>query len=270
MIGLRTTNTATGGITIDSDSMYYCYLGKVAIPANGGRVYFNCVAQPLLFFNVPHNFGDTTGSNVWGSERNRFGAAILKVVQHAANQWYADIAVTNPGNAAQGLYLRVFGYVHQNYPNGSGVNPALRIRSAGMNRVVWDSGLRMLKLAGNTYNLEMELPAEVPAPGNQPNNLYDRQYNLPFDMTNKSICANSRGTFNYPYETASTYFDGSWIYNYDVVQFNTLYYSTGSQLQARRIGVGFYSTTEYSTLNVSGSARAVYTQLSVIDNAMYP
>lgn len=269
MIGLKTINPVVGNTTIDSARTHYCYLGKYAVPNTGGDITINCVGFPIVFFSIPYAIADTTGSWPESDLPKRYGAAVAKLRQISSTQWVVTMAVWNHDNRALGLQLRVFGMVHANYPNGSGAAIALRIRNPATNQVTWDSGLRHLRLAGNTYSTELPLTHEVP-PFQTANNSKDLLVNMPFSMANKSICANTRGLITMPFNVSSYESDGQQIQVYDLYDFGTGYFATGSQLQARRLCMKGGQIETGNPLVIQDTARPVYTQLSVIDNTLYP
>ncbi|MFZ6686577.1 hypothetical protein ACO0K0_02380 [Undibacterium sp. SXout11W] len=273
--GMQSIN-GSNVLNIDENLKAYVYAGKYAIPdtAKTAVVTFSCVGYPMLFFGVPHNVsaGDPTGSSSigWTGYIARHGVSLAKLVSSGANQWTAYLTVANPSNSSLGLFLRVFGRLDLNYPSGSGQQFGMQVFNAS-SQLVFDSNLKMLRLAANTYDIEVTLSAAVPN-GTQGNSACDAIINVPFDMSGKSICANSRAIIHWPYQIGSyTQFDtGLLINQYQILNFESLYWSTGSQLHVRRIAT---SNSEYETPSSfvidNSTAQTVYSRLAVIDNSLF-
>ncbi|WP_428718587.1 hypothetical protein [Undibacterium curvum] len=249
-------------ISIDDSTHAYAYLGKYPVP-NSPRycdVDVTCVGVPLVYFSVPYGRTD------------RAGVAMAGLRSLGGNAWRVSLLVNNPGNVDLGQSIRIFGRVDLNFPAGSGVPAGLRIWSLVDRGLVFDSGLRMHKTAGNTSAIELTLTPSVPT-GAQPVSAYDTNFAIPFDMADKSICANTRGVVRYP-ELIGGYNDwdtGQWIDQYMLRQFTTVYWANGSALTAARVGFDeriFEHTGPY-VVSLE-NFQTVYSRLAVIDNTKFP
>lgn len=275
--GMQTTNGANV-LNIHEGMKAYVYLGKWAIPDQLGArvsVTINCAGYPMVFFGVPYNIsnGDPgAGSNTgWPAFTKRHGISLTSLVPLGSNQWRLDLSVANPSSTALGLFVRVFGRLDLNYPTGSGQQFGMQVWDAS-SQIVFDSNLRMLRLAGNTYDTEIVLSPQNPS-SSHVNSACDVVVNVLFDMQNKSICANARGVIYEPYGNGG-YQDwdtGQWIDQYEILHFETLYWSTGSQLHARRIALGSHSYETPLPFVIDNSrCQTVYSRLAVIDNSLFP
>ncbi len=275
--GMQTSN-GSNVLNIDENLKAYVYLGKWEIPDRIGQyvsITFACVGYPMVFFSLPHavTAGDPgPGSNTnWPAFTKRHGVALTALVPLGGNQWRVDMSVSNPSGSALGMFVRVFGRLDLNYPNGSGEAYGAQVWNAS-SQLVFDSNLRMLRLAGNTYDVELVLGAGVPA-YNEVNSACDAVVGVPFDMQGKSICASTRGVIYAPYADGG-YKDwdtGEWWDQYQILHFETLYWSTGSQVHARRIAtsVNRYETPLPFVIDNS-RCQTVYSRLAVIDNSLFP
>lgn len=275
--GMQTSN-GTNVLNIDENLKAYVYLGKWAIPDRIGAhvsITINCVGYPMVFFGVPYDVssGDPdAGSNTnWPAFMRRHGVAMTSLVSLGGNQWRVDLSVANPSGTVLGLFIRVFGRLDLNFPNGSGQQYGALVWNAS-SQLVFDSNLPMLRLAGNTYDTELILTPATPA-SNQVNSACDALVNLPFGLQNKSIAANARGVIHEPYGDGG-YQDwdtGQWIDQYKVLAFESLYWASGNQLQVRRIALeehGYESSLPFFIDN--SRCQTVYSRLAVIDNSLFP
>lgn len=136
--GFSATNAGKRRV-VDSEKSAYGYIGKVTpafVPGSGiaaSQATFTCVGRPLLYYEL-----NTT---------NPMGIHRLEEV--SANTWRVLTLGTNP--------VRIFGRVDLNWPNGTSANWAARLRRVSDGKVTFDSGLRMLKLAGWTAYTNLEL-----------------------------------------------------------------------------------------------------------------
>lgn len=264
-------------ITVDENSGTYVYLGKWPIDINTGGLSVHCVGYPLIFFGIPYdtvNGGENGAGFGHGFLRTRAGISMTGLQQSAGdpNIWNVNINCNfvNGGNPGQ-LYVRVFGLLHLNFPNGSGVQWGARMWNQSTGRVYVDSGCRPLRLAGNTYDTELQLPAAVPLDTERADSK-DTAVSLPFNMSGKSIMANTRGTVTYPFYTG-TYKDSDTqqdVDMYDLALIDTMFWSSGSTLYARRVSrsQSYYERT--SGLIVVAPPQVVYTRVAVIDNNLFP
>lgn len=265
--------------TIDESSRTFVYLGKYGPLAGATAVRdvdVTCVGFPLVFMSVPYNF--TAGDN----GANRTGLFVRRIRPLGVNLWRVSIGGCNGSeglsNISIGTELRVFGLLDLNFPTGSGEQFGAWAWDAS-GRLTFDSGLRMLRLAGNTYDTEIELHRLAPSldgAGLGSYTAFDTSVAMPFDLSGKSICAGGRGRI-YGYEQIGEYYDPGAGYN--VYQYRTWgwvngYWASGSTLYARKVaegGEGYLETygTPISTIDIS-NLNTVYTRLSVIDNSQFP
>jgi hypothetical protein len=263
-----------GNLSITQDHVGYAYLGKYAIDGGGGftTVTFSCVGMPLVFFSIPYNISDTNPTSA-APLAYRVGVSLAGLVSNGGNSWTAHIFVSNLNNGAalSGLYLRAFGRLADNWPNGSGRTPNLIIRTdAG--KMVFDAGVRMLKLAGDTYSTELTLVSTVPTESEAANK-YDATVVMPFDMANKSISAAPRSTIAWPYFVGAytNWETNQYVEQYDIYKFYTAYAASGNNLLVKRIGV--YDRREEYDGGLSGigsTGVSGYSRLAVIDNTKFP
>jgi hypothetical protein len=266
--GIRTINTTYGIITIDDTLPGYRYMGKYAIANGVQTINVSCSGFPLLFFGLPYGLSDSSGSTTLGSQLQRYGIHIAKVAPVSTGVWAVTVRLENPDATNLGLYLRVFGRINANPPT----NVHWGIRISGPTGMMFDSGARMLRLAGHTYDVELALSDAVPAYG-AANNSCDQNVTMPFSMSGKSICANPRGQIFMPYNYDS-YFDwdgGQTINRYRTIYYDTMYYATGSQLQARKVGTNDYMFESVDPYLIgTENGHVVYTRIAVIDNSKFP
>lgn len=257
--GLQTINGANV-LTIDENLKTYVFVAKYAIPSEqGASVYvdFACNGYPLVYFQVPWN------------TNTRSGISMTSLSPNGTNVWRAYFSIQNLTGADLGLYLRVFGRLDLNFPNGSGDFYGVRAWNAS-GLLIFDSNVKMHRLAGNTYDTELVLTANVPT-GSQPANQYDASTTVPFSMQNKSIAANCRGIIHYPeYIGTYTQFDGTVVDQYDVRAFESIYWSNGTQLTVARVYLNdqVIETASPMTIDLS-KYQTVYSRLSVIDNNLF-
>lgn len=257
-------SNANGGITVDENTRAFVYLGKYTLAGN--YVDVTCAGFPLVFMSVPFNYtvNDGTGADVW----KRTGCCVRKIGQISTNTWRVWVSVASP--ASPTIELRVFGLLNLNYPSGvvtSGNAWGMRVWDAS-GRLVFDSGARMLRLAGNTYDVELRLRHEAPDFGTPA--AYDTSVALPFTMAGKSIQATGRSTIRQWVTTRAEFFDGTWIYFNDTYDWGIGYWASGSTLYARKV---VYSIgTDETSVPPSAVDTAVdsYTRLAVIDNSQFP
>jgi hypothetical protein len=271
--GIRTVN-ASGIVNIDEDSISYVYLGKIQMTA-GGDYYVHCVGYPLVFFGVPYNTvnsGEGANGNFYDL-RTRAGLAMrrLRQVPGDPNTWIISISCNLENLPAMGLYIRVFGKLHLNFPAGSGEHWGARLWNA-QGQLTFDTGCRQLRLAGNTYDAELLITSRCPGETGEPANVGDTVVGLPFDLANKSIMANTRGTIRYPY-TTSAYHDwetGQDLFYVVVMSIDALFWSSGNALYARKSAIAEYGYEGNSQPNVFLSENNIYTRIAVIDNNLFP
>lgn len=270
--GIQTKNLAKGNITIDSSLRGYVYMGKYLIPSQIGPypvVEFSCAGFPQLYFEVPYNItAQDLGTSGLDALRARTGICLGKLESIGTNRWRATIVLNNFNGPPLPLYLRVFGRLDLNPPPrpwGHG----LMVRTVE-GAMVFHSSKRMLRLAGDTYDVELTLPWFTPTVDQQVS-VYDTVVNLPFSMQNKSIAANSRGTVSTPYYLYSYDDDGQTKDRYAVHRYHTLYWAVGNQLQMRRIAPESQEIDSVGGLIIDNSkCQTVYSRLSVIDNLQFP
>jgi hypothetical protein len=283
--GFRARNVTGRNITIDANHISYVYLGKYLIPSQIGdsvHVDFSCVGTPLVFFSVPYNVtGVDEGNYTWGGPQSlnqqhaRVGIAMSKLESIGTNSWRAWFLVKNDNGPELGLYLRVFGKLHLNPLGGTAPAPGLRIRKPGSGEVVFDARAPMLRLAGDTYSIEILLTPDIPMADSENPNAKDVTVAVPFNMANKSICATTRGLVHYPYNVAS-YFDdgiGQNMTQYEIVAYASLYWSNGSNLYVRRSPGGSERLDVPDSAGFSiDNSNCVnsYSRLAVIDNTKFP
>ncbi len=277
--GIETKNLAAGNITIDATHPAFVYIGKKAIPTGeGGRftsVDFSCNGVPQVYFDVPYNVVGT----VPGAPRT--GIALCRLESLGGPSWRATfiystrIVPLGAGGVAEdmGLSIRIFGRLDLN-PPAPPYGKGLMVRALDGSMLFY-SNKRMLRQAGNTYDTQLVLKADIPTQnGNDPENVGDTYVDTPFDLAGKSILANTRGT------TSGAYYQGT-VNNgegtfedyYDILKFNALYWASGSRLWVRRIPTDRYQyiTQAGSVYFIDNSRRLpVYSRLSVIDNSQFP
>ncbi|WP_332848722.1 hypothetical protein [Massilia sp. S19_KUP03_FR1] len=275
--GFRAINDS-GIVSVDEDSFSYVYLGKYSINVlqSGGDISFHCVGYPLVFFGLP--YGTVNGSENDGSGQGhgllqlRAGVVMsgLRQAPGDPNTWIASIFCNfvNGGNPGP-LYIRVFGLLHLNFPYGAGQQYGARAWDS-QGRLIFDTGCRQLRLAGNTYDAELALASSWPTDSERID-AKDASITLPFSMAGKSIMANSRGSVTVPYYIGS-YIDfdtGQTIDQYDDTTISNIFWSNGNTLYSRKYGYsvrvdrnGFFSVTD--------TTQVVYTRVAVIDNNLYP
>lgn len=256
---------ASGDFTVDENTRAYVYLGKYTVSSEITTI--TCAGVPLIFFSVPHN--DTSGES--GYYRN--GVYVRGLRYLGGNQW----EVRSGGGASSPIVLRVFGRLDLNYPSGvPGNSYGLRVWDAA-SRLVFDSGGRMLRLAGNTYDVEIKLDSRYPGytTGDPSLNYadFDTAVSLPFSMSGKSILANTRGTRANLQQTGSVHDPGVgqelffgietvWTYGY---------WASGSTLVARNVLVSESPVDFYGAWpSTGGLLMDAYTRLAVIDNSHFP
>lgn len=257
--GIRTAN-GNAIVNIDESKRAMVYLGKAAIPDQipHPTVDISCKGVPTVYFGIPVGRSD------------RAGVAVTGMKSIGTDLWRVSLTVFNPAGAALGLYLRWFGLLDLNYPNGSSVNWGMRAWD-GSGRIIFDSGLKMHRLAGNTYGTELVLPGSVPV-NSDPVGQYDTSASVPFSLAGKSIKANARGMVFYPqYIGSYNDFDGTLVDQYTKKTFETVYAGSGSTLNVMRVVTDQinFETTKPQTVDFS-RLQTVYSRLAVIDNASFP
>lgn len=257
--GMKTWNGSTI-VTIDDNTRAMVYMGKAAIPDQYAHptVDISCKGVPTVYFGIPVGRSD------------RAGVAVTGIKAVGTDLWRVSLTVYNPSGAALGLYLRWFGLLNLNYPNGSAEGWGVRAWD-GSSRLIFDSGLKMHRLAGNTYATELVLLPSVPD-RNEAKNAYDTSAVLPFSLTNKSIRANARGTVRFP-EYVGTYtdFDHTVVDQYNKKTYETVYAGSGSTLNVMRVVTDeiMFETAIPLLIDMS-KYQTVYSRLAVIDNAVFP
>jgi hypothetical protein len=262
--GFRAFNNA-GIVSVDEDSQSYIYLGKVAYSPYTRReeIVIFCSGYPLIFFDVPYNVGPITGNSVAA----QIAVAMIRLRPHPNGDPRAWI-VTMCSNCPNVGYLRVFGLLHRNYPSGSGEQYGARLwNSSG--QLTFDTGFRQLRLAGNSYDTELLITGNTPhfnAAGG-----IDTSVSLPFDMSDKSIMANTRGTIAdaYMYGSYTDWENNQYIEQWAIDYCDTGFWSSGNTLYARKFSV-FSSTFESGGISIVGGGQSTYTKVAVIDNNLFP
>ncbi|WP_152524748.1 hypothetical protein [Novosphingobium lindaniclasticum] len=133
---------------VDSEKSAYAYVGKVTpafVPGSGignPQATFACVGRPLLYYEL-------NASAAMG---------IHRLDEVSPNTWRVLALGSNP--------IRIFGRVDLNWPEGTSANWAVRLRRVSDKKVTFDSGLRMLKLAGWTAYTNLELVMDPSDPEN--------------------------------------------------------------------------------------------------------
>jgi hypothetical protein len=273
-MGFQTKNLAKGNITIDSSLRAYVYLGKYPIPSQIGTyptIDFQCNGMPQVYFEVPYNItAQDSGTSGLLSYQTRTGINLSRLSPLGASTWRATLAINNANGPSLGLFLRVFGRLDLN-PPAPPYGHGLMVRALD-GAMLFYSGKRMLRLAGDTYDTQLTLPWEVPDGGGADlANSRDTAVNLPFSMQGKSIAANARGVVHWPYNIGGYVSDGQEFNQYDVLQYHTLYWANGNQLQVRRIATGVDRIEITGPLIINNSkCQTVYSRLSVIDNSQFP
>lgn len=271
--GIQTKNLVKGNITIDPNLRAYFYMGKHLIPSQIGSsptVDFQCNGIPQLYFEVPYNItAQDLGTTGLDSFRSRTGINLRKLESLGSNNWRATLGLNNLNGPPLALYLRVFGRLDLN-PPAPPYGHGIMVRSLS-GEMIFYSGKRMLRLAGDTYDVELTLPWPTPASEDAAANSQDTAINLPFNMAGKSIAANTRGTVSTPYYLYSYDDDGQIKDRYEVLRFQTMYWANGNQLQMRRIAPESESIDSVGALIIDNSkCQTVYSRLSVIDNSLFP
>ncbi|QKY08787.1 hypothetical protein [Janthinobacterium lividum] len=273
-MGFQAKNLAKGNITIDSSLRAYVYLGKYPIPSQIGAyptVDFQCKGMPQLYFDVPYNItAQDIGTTGLDAFRSRTGMSLRKLQFLGGDSWRATMAINNHNGPPLALFLRVFGRLDMN-PPARPYGHGLLVRTLEEKALVFLSGKRMLRLAGDTYDVELTLPWPVPPSDSAPANGQDTVVNLPFSMQGKSISANTRGMVSMPYYLYSYEDDGRTMNRYAVLHFESLFWASGNQLQMRRIAASADEMDVSGSLIIDNSrCQTVYSRLSVIDNAKFP
>lgn len=271
--GIQTKNLSKGNITIDSSLRGYAYMGKHLIPSQIGPavdIDFQCNGVPQLYFEVPYNItGQDLGVTGLDSFRSRTGVNLSKLRSLGGGTWRATVGISNFNGPALTLYLRVFGRLDLN-PPAPPYGQGIIVRTL-QNEMVFCSSKRMLRLAGDTYDVELTLPWETPANEQARADSHDTVVNLPFSMQGKSICATARGRIYTPYHLYSYPDDGTIKDRYAILHYETMYWANGSQLHVRRIAPATEERDVMGPLLIDNSkCQAVYSRLSVIDNALFP
>lgn len=275
--GFRATNV-NGIVSIDEDSISYVYLGKYTIPALqlGGSINVTCVGYPLVFFSLPYGTvnggeGDGTGSG-HGTLALRAGSCMTGLTRHPSlpNTWVVSIFCNFANGGDPGpQYLRVFGQLHLNYPNGAGQSYGARAWDS-QGRLIFDTGCRQLRLAGNTYDAELILKGSWPL-DSESVSAKDSSVTLPFNLLNKSFMLNTRGVFVVPYYFNS-YVDfdtGQTVDQYNDINLFTIFWTNGNTLYARKYGSG-NRVDRNGFFAVVDTTVDVYTRVAVIDNNLFP
>lgn len=275
----------SGYVSIDENTPCFGYLGKYLIPnlsigSYSATIQVNCVGFPLVFFDVPYASGPGGGrsrNTKDGVEPylDRFGMQLSKISAGSApNTWLVEMRWVAMNAGLSGLYIRVFGAVHLNFPNGTGDAYGARFwNSAG--QVIFDTGSRPLRLVGNSFSAELVLDWHVPSPDQYENNdKFDNSIWMPSDMAGKSICANTRGAYFHLFNNGmyTDWDTGVAVYQYLKMQFDTYYWASGSTLYARKICTDFTSEEFYGAppVIVTANSNTVYTRVCAIDNSLYP
>jgi hypothetical protein len=272
--GFRAVNSS-GIVSIDEDSTSYVYLGKTQITDND--VYFHCVGYPLVFFSVPYNVrNENEGiNNNWRDLTTNPGIAMRRLRQAPGdpNTWIATFSINLNNLAGQGMYVRIFGLLHLNFPFGAGAKYGARAWDS-QGRLIFDTGCRQLRLAGNSYDTELQIGTQVAGETDESGNgrTGDTVVGVPFDLGNKSIMANTRGAMLYPYTTG--YFK-DWDTGQDTwyiqwLWIDTLFWATGNALYARKSATGSFNTESTNNPSVFLSNVTTYTRVAVIDNNLFP
>lgn len=276
--GFRAAN-ASGIINVDEDSTTYVYLGKTEFNLNlQGRqdVSINCVGYPLIFIEVPYNVNPETTANTYTYLPLRVGVAMTRLRQSSSNPnvWIVTVNC-NYGNSSPGanarLQLRVFGLLHRNFPSGSAGGYGARAwTSAG--QLSFDTGFRQLRLAGNTYDTEINVNANYPLTNTADVRASDTSVTLPFSMANKSIMANTRNcmVIPYKYNTYKDFDTGQDINQYVYMYIDTGFWASGNTLYSRKFST--YSTTEDTAAErvAQGAWQGTFSRLAIIDNSLFP
>jgi hypothetical protein len=264
---------ARGHLTITRDYVGYGYLGKYALPSLPGlhEINFTCAGTPRVFFTIPYNVADSTGQS-WHDVQTKAGVALAGLRNNGGNSWTAKVLMTMPASGTMpAQYLRVFGRVASNWPSGSGRMPNLKIWT-DTGALCFDAGVRMLRLAGDTYDVELALTHQVPGEADA-NDVYDVSVPLPFDLANKSIAASTRSTIFYPYwyDSYEQWDGGNYTVNrYDIKHYNTLYAASGNQLKVKRCATDSSQYEVVGPYMILNSGVTSYSRLAVIDNTKYP
>lgn len=272
-MGFQTKNLAKGNITIDSSLRAFVYLGKHAIASQIGTyptVEFQCKGMPQLYFDVPYNItaqdAGTTGLDAF---RSRTGMCLRKLESLGGDRWRATMAINNVNGSPLALFLRVFGRLDLN-PPARPYGYGLLVRTLE-GEMVFFGGKRMLRLAGDTYDVELTLPWQVPPSDSAQASGQDTAVNLPFSMQGKSISATTRGMVSMPYYLYSYDDDGRIMDRYAVLHYESMYWASGNQLQVRRIAASADEMDVSGWLTIDNSkCQTVYSRLSVIDNSQFP
>lgn len=272
--GIRTKNLARGNITIDDSLRSYRYLGKYLIPSQIGQsvsIQFTCAGFPQIYHDVPYAItAQDDYTSTFSRMFSRTGISLARLDNLGGSTWRATFTVNNFNGPFYPWYMRVFGRLDLNPPPSRPTG--LRVRNLN-GELIFDSNCRPLRLAGDTYDVEMALQYMVPQEAGTTTDIaqYDTAVNLPFNMAGKSICATARGLIYWLYYRGSYVDDGQLVYQYDVANFQTLYWANGSTLYARRVAIDV-STAEFASPPALDLSRCqiVYSRLSVIDNSLFP
>lgn len=277
-------------VTISDTARGHVYLGKYGPYTTPGEftVDVTCAGFPTVFISVPYNYtagdGGAAGTGAYYGAHIRSGAFIRRVTHLGGTAWRITVVAVNADYyraASQGsggwspmpITLRVFGRLDLNYPSGVPGNPyGMRVWDPN-GGLVFDSNARMLRLAGNTYDVELLLKKDYPGfSGNvrAEASSYDTSVSLPFSMAGKSIQATSRALVTHYEADRAEYFDGTWEYTYVTYQWATGYWASGSTLYVRKLLYGVGSESFPYTVNVSNTAADSYTRLAVIDDSQFP
>ena len=264
--GFRAAN-ANGIVNIDEDSVSYVYLGKQVLT---GEVTISCVGYPLIFFELPYNVtNNTSNDGRYYDIKNVAGVAMKRLRPHPStpNTWIATFFTT----ILSTMYIRVFGKLHLNFPNGAGQSYGARAWNS-QGQLIFDTGCRQLRLTGNTYDTEILINSRFPPNYGAATN-GDTALGMPFNLAGKSIMANTRGTIRVPYATG-TFFDpgiGRDVYTYDYPEIESIFSASGNTLYSRK------SYANSSTFERPGDQITVvqydinfYTRVALIDNNLFP
>lgn len=275
--GFRAIN-GSNIVSIDEDSWTYVYLGKWAIDVNAQgeqNISVHCVGYPLVFFGIPYgtvNGGENNASLGHSTLTLRAGIQMTRLRPAGDGQtWIVTIrCLFENGGDPGSLYLRVFGQLHQNFPNGAGQSYGARAWNAA-GQLIFDTGCRQLRLAGNTYDTELALSQAVPLDQDRVDSK-DSTVSLPFNLANKSIMANTRGSTVYPYYTGSYQSsDGGYTINtWDFDTVTCLFWASGSTLYARKASVDRVRQETQNDIIAVMNGNVTYTRVAVIDNTLFP
>lgn len=260
-------------VSVDEDATTYVYLDKFQI-TGPGEYTFHCAGYPLVFFDIPYNvnYPQEHDTGKFFDLQYRAGLAMRRLRPHpsVADYWLVTFSCNMPDIAQRGMYYRVFGLLHRNFPNGAGDRYGARLWNS-QGQLSFDSGCRQLRLAGNTYDTELVINSRLPDEVSEPPTIGDTVVGVPFDLAGKSIMANTRGTMLYPY-TTDHYTDfetGQDVYTVSWFWIDALFWATGNALYSRKCWIDEY-TTRGGSPSVVTSVNNIYTRVAVIDNALFP